>query len=474
MGDMELLGAFALEAKVPEGKPMEIEGFREVTLQISWDPDRDEIPMLGSFDPESGSWIPLQEYCQLSEDHQTTCNLPHLSEFGFFGHSSTGSGWEEDDESDDEFSTGFGSAMNDLMGGGTGGSAAGGGTASGGSDEGDDQTSGGGGLPSGLDGLTNSGAGLGTEVDKMTAMLAAGIAMDNGLTNLANQYLDQAREAIKAIAENLLKDPSCGTVYEMFNAASQAWLVGGLDSLGNQLVDRANEIFKRCGVWKGEIHYTFDLQETWPHNKKWKHETGTRTWTEVYSVRIYVDPKTGAIDGELHAYLAFSPATYRLEKKTPCGPTYNDHELKTDPGDGEAHMIFEGIFDGENFSIGELRVDKSKPVTIQHRAWLSRTYADPVAPPPNCPPVTTEEISTQMIAEYTSHLIHGFFGQPEPPNLQEMLSSGSRRTDQSGRVMSISGLRNLSYDVGSNLSPLLPIEKGTVRWNLTRVSEGSQ
>jgi hypothetical protein len=185
-----------------------------------------------------------------------------------------------------------------------------------------------------------------------------------------------------------------------------------------------------------------------------------------------MDPKTGAIDGEAHVYTAFSSATYRYEEESVCGPIYNDHELKTDPGNGEAHLLFEGTFDGENFTIGELKVDKSKPVTIQHHAWLSRTYA-PGSPPPQCPPVTTKEISTQMIAEYTSHLLHGFFGNPEPPSLQEMLSKGSRGTDSSGRVVRIGGVKLLNYDVGRNLSPLLPIENGSVQWTFNRIPEGS-
>jgi hypothetical protein len=471
LDDQLLWGAFILEASNPEGHFLDVGDGGEITLQIEWDMERSEIPSVGSFNPETSAWELLSERCQLDETGLMTCKLSHLSEFGFFGHSSGGEGWDEDDGTDDDiFSGGFGSSLDNALGGGAGGFAAGGGT----SDEDDEGGVVGGGLEGGLDGLTNSGDGLGSEVDKMTALIAAGLAIDNGLNSLANQYLDQAREAIKDMAENLLKDPSCGKVYEMLTVASQAWLVGGIDSLGNQLVDRATEIFERCGVWYGTIHYTFELQDTWPHAKKWEHESGAQTWTEVHDVRIYVDPKSGVIDGESHVHLAFSTATYRHERTSVCGPIHNDHEADTDPSDGNAVLLFEGTFDGKTFQIGELRVDNNKPINLQHHAWYSRTFADPVAPPPSCPPVITEEISTQTIAEYTSQLIHGFFGQPEPPSLQEMLNSDDRRYDSSERVISISGRKDLAYDVGSNLSPLLPVEKGLVRWHFYRVSGGSK
>jgi hypothetical protein len=466
--DLFLQGAFTLEASSLAGHSLDLGDGADITLQIQWDLERSEIPSVGSFNPETGAWELLSERCQLDEIGLMTCTLPHLSEFGLFGHSSDGAGWDQDDDSDDDgFSNNFGSSMDNAMGGGTGGATTGGGV-SGGGDEGGLV---GGGLEGGLDGLTNSGDGLGTEVDKMTALIAAGLAMDNGLNSLANQYLDQAREAIKDMAEDLLKDPSCGTVYEMLTVASQAWLVGGLDSLGNQLVDRATEIFDRCGVWYGTIHYTFELQGTWPHAEKWEYESGAQTWTEVHEVRIYVDPKTGGLDGESHVHLAFSTATYRYEKETPCGLIHNDHEAKTDPGDGNAVLLFDGTFNGKTFQIGELKVDKSKPISLQHHAWYSRTFAVESARPPSCPPVITEEISTQTIADYTSQLIHGFFGKPEPPSLQEMLNSDERGYDSSGWVLSISGHKNLTYNVGSNLSPLLPVEKGFVRWFFYRVSE---
>jgi hypothetical protein len=473
MEGLFLQGAFALETTSLESGSWDIQPEKEVSLRITWDPEREEIPVLGSFNPESGTWESLVDRCQRDEAGMMECTLPHLSEFGLFGHSSGGDGWDRDEDENDDFANSFGSALDNAMGGGAGG-AAGGGVPGGGTEGGDGDSGGSeGGLTGGLDGLSGSGDGLGTEVDKMTALIAAGLAMQNGLDGLANQYLDQAREAIKEMANELLKDPTCGTVYELFNAASQAWLVGELDALGDQLSQRAQDIFKRCGAWYGTIHYTFKLQNTWPHANDWQHESGSSAWTEVHEVRIFVDPKTGAIDGESHVHLAFSDATYRLEKQSPCGPIHNDHDAKTEPGDGTAILLFDGTFDGDNFSIGELRVEKSEPIALQHHAWLSKTFAEPIAPPPSCPPITTKEISTQTIAEYTSQLIHGFFGQPEPPSLQEMLRTGSRRMSED-RVVGISGYQDISYDVGRNLSPLLPVESGTVRWNFTRVSEGSK
>ncbi len=464
--DLLLQEAFAVEAINLEGTPLEIDPERGANLQINWDPNREEIPTLGQFDPSTGAWELLTDVCQRNDENQVICTLLHFSEFGFFGHSSGGDEWDQGGDEDDDFADDFGSALDNAMGG----SAAGGGSAGGGAAGGDGAEGGGteGGLTGGLDGLSNAGDGSGTEVDKMTALIAAGLAIDNGLSNLANQYLDQARAAIEKMANKLLKDPSCGTVYEMATVASQAFLVGGLESLGQQLLQRAEEILKRCGVWYGTIEYTFQLQPTWPHAERWKFESGSNTWKEIHDVRIFVDPKTGAIDGESHVKLSFGTATYRYEKPSPCGPVRNDHEAKTDPGSGSAVLLFDGTFDGDKFTIGDLRVDQNKPVILQHHAWYSRTFAEPIASPPTCPPVTTEEISTTLIAEYTSQLIHGFLGQPEPPSLMEMLNSGNR-TMYDDRLTRISGEQTIAYDVGRNLSPLLPVVQGTVNWRFNRV-----
>jgi hypothetical protein len=452
LGEKYLNGAFALEAMNLDGQSVDIVETGELTLQITWDPERGEIPTIGHFNPDLGEWESFEGQCSFEEHDTMRCSLPHLSEFGLFGSSSSGSGWTDD--AGGSFSNGFGSALDNAMGSG--------------SAEGGDAGSSDGGTAGGLSGLSGSSDGLGSEVDKMTALLAYGMALENGQTDLANQFLDEARDLTEDLADEMLEDESCGKPVELLNLAAQAMLVGGLEGIANQLIDKAADALTECVNWVGPIKHWYFFKEDWPGKPFWKFEKGTGSWIETTNIFMAIDPKTGAIDGEAHVKLAFSTATYRRIEHSTCGEVHNDQDVDTHPGYGSAVLLFEGTYDGNTFAIGSLEINQQSPLTLAHHAWLSQSY--PLVPPPKCPGPTTDEISYREIAEYTSQLIHGFFGKPEPPSIQDMLNTGARGKSSDGQEW-IRGSQDLSYSPGVNLTPLLPIKSGSVTWEFVSIPQ---
>jgi len=112
-----------------------------------------------------------------------------------------------------------------------------------------------------------------------------------------------------------------------------------------------------------------------------------------------------------------------------------------------------------------MQIENTSPVNFKHHTYYALTYVP--APPTKCVP-TGEEIGRTKTAEYTSQLIHGFFGSPEPPSLQDMLNNGSRGQAMGMEV--IHGMQDLSCAIGSNQSPLVPISRGTVTCNFIQVN----
>lgn len=183
---------------------------------------------------------------------------------------------------------------------------------------------------------------------------------------------------------------------------------------------------------------------------------------EAHYVKVHIDPETGALDGESQVTLTFSSATYMHEEGSTCGPLRHHRAVETH-GDGEAFLIFQGSTEGNSFSIGPPQVEQSSPVILEHHQWMDPDYGEQCAPFRN-------ELGRTSIADYTSHLIHGFFGRPEPPSLEEMFNSGTRGVGAGGRDV-IFGNRSLSYSVGGNLAPLIPVSSGTVSWRFIRIPQ---
>lgn len=422
--------------------------------------------VLAYFDPLEGSWSEIPDACQRVDDQYLTCTLPHFSGFSLFGPGSgsglTGSGQTDAGGGNPAMDAwaAYYTALAQLA------SLY---HAAGQSGQMPDEST----LANAIENLKNAAERLANEsspeIGKTVLGQAAGHALAAGQSAAANALLDGARNLIDKIAKDLLKDDDCGKISELLNTYSQAISVGGMQDIADQLLDKHKKRQEECNVWKGTIHYYFILDNTWPNNPKWEFYSGSSAWTEVHQVTISIDPESGAVDGDSIVTLNMPDAEYRYTEVSDCGPVHNHQHMETG-GSGSAVLSFDGSYQSGVFSIGSMGVVSSSPVSMTHHSYYALTYA-PV-PPPNCVPWPNKDISRTQIAEYTSQLIHGFFGSPEPPDLQTMLNTGTR--SQSLGMEVISGTQDLSYSIGANLSPLIPVRSGTVSWRFYRVNQAGK
>ncbi len=484
--EINLEYSFSISALDRWGEPLPVGTPSEIKIANS---DRDPSQLvLAYFDTDQGKWIEIPNGCSRSDPKYLSCILPHFSYFGLFG-SSSGSGASGVGGSD-MGGGGFGSGGLDMGIGapGSGGLDTGENSASSAAWEAyykakaklgeiykkadqtgempDEET-----LRKAIEDLQKAAEDLANnsspEVGKNVLADAAADAMTAGQSAAANAMLDGARDIIKDIAEDLLEDDDCGKLSELTHTASQAMGIGGLSNIANQLLDKIKNRQEKCEIWKGTIHYSFFLDSTWTNNPKWEFYSGSSAWMEVHQVTIAIDPESGAVDGDSIVTLNMPDAEYRYTEVSDCGPVHNHQHMETGGGSGSAVLSFEGSYLGGVFSIGPMEVFTSTPVNMQHHSYYALTYAP--APPPNCVPWPNKDISRTQIAEYTSQLIHGFFGAPEPPSLQTMLNSGSRSQAMGMEV--IRGTQDLSYAIGTNQSPLIPISRGMVTWNFIQVNK---
>lgn len=452
---------FAVNAVDFYGQHVEPQGPVEVLLYDEVN-DINQV-VLASFDPQSGVWESVERGCQRVDAEHIRCSLPHLSNHGFFAPGGdvggipgvgVGGGEQEEDQGDDS-SQAYEEAKKRL--GDIYKKADESGVPP---DEGE--------LEDVLKDLAEAAQKVAEEhpdeVGKTVLLDAAGAAQAAGSSETADSLLDAARDLVREIAEELLEDPDCGKLSELFNTAAQAQLLGGLDDLASQLLDKAKQREENCNIWKGTIHYTFFLSGSWPQNDRWTHYTGAQTWTEIHEVTIAINPESGAVDGDSIVQLSMAGAEYRLIMKSVCGEIINHNEIETDGGSGDAVLTFDGSYQDGQFSLGPMEVEQSEPVPLRFHSYVLLTYV-----PPHCTPVRNREISQQNLAPYTSQLVNGFFGKPEPPSLQTMLNSGTR--SQVGETEVIRGTEEISYQIGVNVSPLIPVQNATVTWNFIRVNK---
>jgi len=463
-GDLNLLYSFAVSAVDRWGEPLPVETPGEIMIASQ---DQEHLNLvLAYFDPDQGEWVEIPDGCSRKDPQYLRCNLPHFSSFGIFGPGSAGGalgtgasdpGGASSSDSDLEAYFEALARLGEIYKNAdkTGQMP-------------DEET-----LRKAIEDLQKAAENLADksspEVGKNVLAEAAARAYSAGQTAAGDAMMNGARDIIRDIAEDLLNDDDCGKLSELTHTASQAMGVGGMPDIANQLMDKLKDRQKKCNVWKGTIHYTFFLDGSWPGNSQWEYYSGAQSWVEIHEVTIAINPDTGALDGDSIVTLKLPGAEYRHTKETDCGPIHNHQHVDTGGGSGTAVLSFDGFYQEGTFTISPMEIKSSSPVSTQHHAYYALTYAP--APPPQCIP-TEKEIHRIQIAEYTSQLIHGFFGAPEPPSLQDMLNTGSRSQVMDTEV--IRGTQDLSYAAGSNQSPLIPISRGTVTWNFIRVNKAGK
>lgn len=443
--DLHLQCAFSIEATSTDGMTLSPSGEGKVHVHLPLPEGIDDIPILAYFDPESGSWEPTPGGCALLEERILECELPHFSEFGFFGE-----GDSEDDAESDE--GGFWGALDDHRGGsGEGGSSDGGGSEGG----------------STTDNIISQAQRIadrtGGETGKIALVISAGIAHRAGMHDLADQMLDQARDIVRNIGEGLLNSTRCETYYKLLKTAEQAQRLGKLEDLATRLIEKARDLKEKCITITGTIEYKFYLHTVWPGAERWTYDRGSQLWTEVHRVIINIDPETGAVDGESQVKVTMPQSIFRVEENSTCGPLRVDKAVENIPDKGTAMLLFKGTYLNDHFSLSPIETAQASPVGMQHVTWYNPTYTSW----PECN-AYNEETSRNKIADYVSQLVHGFFGKPEPPSLETMLNEG-RRTER-GEYKILQGQAGILYTRGQNLSPLLPVQAAQVKWEFRLLS----
>jgi hypothetical protein len=128
-------------------------------------------------------------------------------------------------------------------------------------------------------------------------------------------------------------------------------------------------------------------------------------------------------------------------------------------------LDFEGAYANGIFSIGPVGILASqfienKPIVMNFKTQIHEYFGD------ECQVFERED--GWKFADYYSQLIHGFLGAPQPPSIEEMLNTGEHSVSDGLEI--IRGSDTLSFTVGENTTPVLPISKAWLTWNFTKVN----
>jgi hypothetical protein len=304
------------------------------------------------------------------------------------------------------------------------------------------------------------------ETGKNLLMQAYEKAALTGNKKIAEDLKTEAQDLTQELGEKLLKDPGCGKISELLALATQAQLLGGFESLLERLNQKIKDLRNTCGVWKGSIHYWFFMDDPypWPDYDEWGYESGAKDWHEFHTVTIAVH-ENGLVDGECHVKNKMPTTRYRKERATDCGMAYTDLVVKTFPSTGQCALDFEGTYANGIFTIGPVGIlatqfIENKPIAMNFRTEIHEYFGD------ECQ--VFEEEHEWKFADYYSQLIHGFLGAPQPPSIEEMLNTGVHSVSDGREI--IRGFDMLSFTVGENTTPVLPISKASLSWTFTKVN----
>ena len=293
-----------------------------------------------------------------------------------------------------------------------------------------------------------------------TAQLAQASGVEGGEA-IANELMKEAQDLTAEMAKKLAEKADCGHTDEIKNLIDQGQRLGGSAAeAANDLEKKFSDQLKNCVVWKGSIHYIFFLLHEFPELEgNYLLQNPGQWWREIHSVTIGINPLTGTLSGTSKVRVIMNEASYLAESKSgdDCGHDKHYMEIEANPGTGFTTLEFEGTYANQTWSIGPLQEGDYEPVILfMHHHGLF-----------GCPKQVLELANIQMFT-YRSQLLHGFFGTPEPPSLEEMLNSGDYRKESDGLEF-IRGSQDLTYSSGMNRSPIIPIDHATVHWSFMHI-----
>lgn len=404
--------------------------------------------VLQSFDPESGSWLDQEGACTRLDSETIQCALNHFSMHNFMDKNLEP--WQMGSQEIVDFRNHYHAIGKLYKSGEEGGTG----------DEGTNQV-----IIDLLMKLVEAARKFAkknpNETGKAMLVYAAQLAQYSGVEGgeaLANELIKEAQDLTAEMAKKMAEKADCGHMDEIMNLIQQGQLLGGSAAdAAKELEKKVSDQVKNCVIWTGDIHYTFYLLKDFPELEgHWQLQGSSQSWHEYHRVRIGINPLTGKLSGTSKVRAVMDEASYlEVLGSGDCGPDEHYMDLSANPG--STTLNFEGTYADPTWSIGPLQEGENTPaILFMHQHGLF-----------GCPKQTMELGNIQLFT-YRSQLLHGWFGTPEPPNLEEMLNSGTNRIDFYG-IEHIRGDQELTYSSGVNRPPIIPIDHAFVVWAFHRV-----
>ncbi|MCJ7732968.1 MAG: hypothetical protein MUP11_00335, partial [Anaerolineales bacterium] len=424
--------SFDLSAYDISGEAVGLAENNLVTVSIFDEENDIDDLVLQSFDPESGNWIVQEDACSRIDEQTIECSLSH---FSFHSFMDKNLGPEDMDSM--EFDT-FKDTYNEI---------------SKMFKEGGDNSKD---LQDALERLAEAAKEFAKthrdESGKAMLMYATDAAMGSGIEGseaLAQDLTKEAQDLTAEMMKKLAENPNCGNMYELMHIMDQGMRLGGsAEAEVQNLKDKVGDRFDNCEIWAGTVRYMFFPLDYFPDlEEKWK-LVNNQSWHEIHTVTIGINRVTKHLDGDSYVKLNFPTASYLAEVGGgDCGPDKAYIDINTGAGNGFTWLVFEGTYDGTTFQLGPMEEKESGPVDL---SWHSHGLF-------GCPK-TEKDFGKVPMFPYHSQLLYGFFGQPQPPDLEEMLNTGLHCSGD-GSVCFSRGSQEISYSSGVNRPEIIPINK---------------
>jgi len=430
------LRSFEISAYDISGEPVGLTENNFATLSIHDEENDIDDLLLQSFDPESGTWITQEDACSRVDEGTIECSLSHFS-----FHSFQKKYFDSKDMGSEEFGA-FKNTYNEITKM----------FKEGGQNSKD--------LQDALERLAKAAKEFAkknrNESGKAMLMYATDAIEGSGVEGseaLAQELKQEAQDLVVEMAKKLTENPDCGNMYELFNLQKQAMLVGGsAEAQVQKLQDKVSDKFNNCEIWTGTVHYMFFPLDAFPNlEERYNLESSSQTWHEIHTVTIGINPVTERLDGDSYVKLNFATASYLAEGGGgDCGP--DKSYIDIDGGNGFIWLTFEGTFDGNTFQLEPMEERESDPVDLSfHSHGLF-----------GCPKTEMDFVKVPMFS-YRSQLLDGFYGQAQPPSLEDMLNTDIRCSG--GVIVCVSrGGQDISYSSGENRPEIIPIDRAILNW----------
>jgi hypothetical protein len=443
--------SFDISAWNLEGKPLALDNEKSAVVTIQ-DSDHDVNDLvLQSFDPELGTWTPHTNACVRVDQESIQCSLDHFSMHSFLDRNLED--WQLQTEEIDDFRMLFYTVGEIYKSGEEDGTL---------TDASADLVSI---LVKKLAEIAKDFANRNkNETGKAMLVYTAQLAQTSGAEGgeaIANDLIKQAQDLTAEMAKKLEETADCGHTDEIIHLIEQGQYLGGsAKTAADDLLKKVKDQLDNCVIWIGNIHYMFFLLDEFPELEgHWHLQEKNEIWHEYQSVRIGINPVTGILSGTSKVRSVLDNASYVADiGSDDCGVDKHYMDIEGNPGIGFATLTFEGTYQDQVWSIEPMQEKDTQPaVLFLHQHGLF-----------GCPKVKMELSNTQMFT-YKSQLLHGFWGTPQPPNLEEMLNTGNYKKSREGYEFILGNL-DISYSSGVNRVPLIPVDHANLNWSFKRFS----